>query len=424
MKHLKIEGTRRTPTMDFDPEQGLIKITGRSIPENTWKFYQPYLDWVKTYSESTSNTSTRLFIKLEYCNSSSSRYLLDILLAFDDLAANSHPVYFEWHYADNDEDMFEIGQDLASFLKRRRYKWWPISGNTQFFSSTTFPPYLADLPLFSHRSFFCFGSLLVFLAGAQGVWAQWPSLKTQTQKEEVCFFVQNPAACPFQLQLNIVNFRALAPASLWAKDYQGIIPAQTDTFVVLRMQKAHPDSLLRYSYAFTPGDPAQTQPWPDFPYQLPYPSGLRYFVLQGYNGAYSHRRQFALDFKMPEGSAVAAAREGVVIFVKQDSNQGGKNPKFANDANKIIIHHPDGTFAEYWHLQFQGSLVREGDRVNAGQIIGRSGNTGWSTTPHLHFVVKRPVYGKLVSWPVKFLNRKMRLCTLKPWRKYRAVEPR
>ncbi|GAB4407834.1 MAG: hypothetical protein OHK0053_34520 [Microscillaceae bacterium] len=118
MKHLKIEGTRRTPTMDFDPEQGLVKITGRSIPENTWKFYQPYLDWVKTYSETTKNASTRLFIKLEYCNSSSSRYLLDILLAFDELAANNHPVYFEWHYADNDEDMFEIGQDLASFLKK------------------------------------------------------------------------------------------------------------------------------------------------------------------------------------------------------------------------------------------------------------------------------------------------------------------
>ncbi|GAB4407838.1 MAG: hypothetical protein OHK0053_34530 [Microscillaceae bacterium] len=264
----------------------------------------------------------------------------------------------------------------------------------------------------------------MLLAGAQEAQAQWPSLKTTTFENEVRFFVQNPSACPFQLQLNIVNFQALAPASLSAKNYQGVIPAQVDTFIVLRLEKAHRDSLLRYSYAFTPGDPAQTHPWPNFPYQLPYPSGARYFVLQGYNGAYSHRQQFALDFKMPEGSPVAAAREGVVVFVKQDSNQGGKDAKFANDANKIMIYHPDGTFAEYWHLQFQGSLVREGDRVNAGQIIGRSGSTGWSTTPHLHFVVKRPVYGKLVSWPVQFLNRKMHLRWVKPWRKYRSVSPR
>lgn len=116
MKNIKLEGTKRTPSIELDYEKGLIKITGRSIPENTWKFYKPYIEWIKEYTTKTPNESTKVFIKLEYCNSSSSKYILEILQIVDDLASTQHPVFFEWHHADNDEDMEEIGQDLASFL--------------------------------------------------------------------------------------------------------------------------------------------------------------------------------------------------------------------------------------------------------------------------------------------------------------------
>ncbi len=117
MKILSSEGTRRTPTMYFDEAEGLFKITGRSIPENTFKFYQPYIDWIHQYLKTTKNPTTRLHINLEYCNSSSGRFLLDIFKLMDASASAKHQVYIEWHYADNDDDMMEIGQDLASFLK-------------------------------------------------------------------------------------------------------------------------------------------------------------------------------------------------------------------------------------------------------------------------------------------------------------------
>ncbi|NJO01350.1 MAG: DUF1987 domain-containing protein [Bacteroidia bacterium] len=117
MKNIKVEGTKRTPSIELDYEKGLIKITGRSIPENSWKFYKPYIEWIKQYTDLTTNESTKVYIKLEYCNSSSSKYILEILQIVDDLASNKHPVHFEWYYADNDEDMEEIGQDLSSFLR-------------------------------------------------------------------------------------------------------------------------------------------------------------------------------------------------------------------------------------------------------------------------------------------------------------------
>ncbi len=117
MNILSAEGTRRTPTMYFDHEQGILKITGRSIPENTFKFYQPYIDWLKQYLKLTTNPSTRLHVNLEYCNSSSGRFLLDIFNLLDASVSEKHQVYIEWHYADNDDDMMEIGQDLASFLE-------------------------------------------------------------------------------------------------------------------------------------------------------------------------------------------------------------------------------------------------------------------------------------------------------------------
>ena len=117
MENIKLEGNKRTPTIEFDAQKGLLKISGRSIPENSWKFYKPFIDWIKEYVSTTQNRMTNVHIMLEYCNSSSSKYILDILQLLDDLASTNHMVNFEWYYADNDEDMEEIGQDLASFLQ-------------------------------------------------------------------------------------------------------------------------------------------------------------------------------------------------------------------------------------------------------------------------------------------------------------------
>ncbi|TAF48788.1 MAG: M23 family metallopeptidase, partial [Sphingobacteriia bacterium] len=110
-----------------------------------------------------------------------------------------------------------------------------------------------------------------------------------------------------------------------------------------------------------------------------------------------------LDFTMPEGTAVHAARSGVVIQLVDKNNQGCGNETCKNFNNYINILHDDGSIANYSHLQQNGVSCQLGQRVNAGDRIGWSGNTGWSTGPHLHFIVFLPQFGKVVSQDTYFL---------------------
>lgn len=123
-------------------------------------------------------------------------------------------------------------------------------------------------------------------------------------------------------------------------------------------------------------------------YDLPFREGSSYKVVQGYGGRFSHKNKAALDFYMPVGTPVYAARGGVIFTFKDDSNEGGPFSKYGRKANYIIIKHSDGSFGCYWHLQKKGVVVKKGN-VSKGQLIGYSGNTGFVLRPHLHFAVKR-----------------------------------
>jgi murein DD-endopeptidase MepM/ murein hydrolase activator NlpD len=94
----------------------------------------------------------------------------------------------------------------------------------------------------------------------------------------------------------------------------------------------------------------------------------------------------AIDFLVPEGTEVFAAADGVVTAIKDDSNIGGSDVKYWNDGNYVVIEH-DGESTEYEHLRFRGIVVKVGDSVKQSQLIGYSGNTGYSRGPHLHFEV-------------------------------------
>ncbi len=124
-------------------------------------------------------------------------------------------------------------------------------------------------------------------------------------------------------------------------------------------------------------------------YTLPFAPDSAYRVTQGYNGSYSHTGpdQYAIDFKMPVGTPVYAAREGMVVKAKVDSTTGGPNRSYLNSANYILIRHADGTLANYAHLRKNGTRVTVGQNVRAGELIGYSGNTGFSSGPHMHFSV-------------------------------------
>ena len=154
-----------------------------------------------------------------------------------------------------------------------------------------------------------------------------------------------------------------------------------------------------------PGDPAAKPQ--DYDYRLPFEYAL-VRVDQGPGGDFSHsapQNRYAVDFALAEGTPIVAVREGVVMQVESDFDKAGLNrEKYGGRANFIRIVHPDGSMAVYAHLQPEGVQVRAGQRVRKGQRIGLSGNTGFSTAPHLHFVLQVNAGMRLKSIPFRMFG--------------------
>jgi murein DD-endopeptidase MepM/ murein hydrolase activator NlpD len=126
-------------------------------------------------------------------------------------------------------------------------------------------------------------------------------------------------------------------------------------------------------------------------YRLPYGDDASFRIIQGYGAKLSHRgaERFTLDFGMPVGTPVHAARDGLVVFVEDSHDAGCAREECGRLANFVVVLHSDGTTGEYFHLARGSARVAVGERVERGQWLARSGNTGFSTAPHLHFGVYR-----------------------------------
>lgn len=143
-------------------------------------------------------------------------------------------------------------------------------------------------------------------------------------------------------------------------------------------------------------------------YRLPYADAESHPVLQSYGETLSHRgaEEFTVDFGMPEGTLVHAARGGLVVRVEDAHARACWAVGCGEFANFVTVMHDDGTLGEYYHLAPHSALVEVGDQVARGQALARSGNTGYSTAPHLHFGVYRAARaGGTQSIPVRFLTR-------------------
>ena len=116
MQSLYLDKTARTPLIILDPTQNTFEIKGRSIPENSVEFYAPVMKWLENYRHNP-NEKTRLVVRLEYFNTSSSKCLIDILRQLELIHTEGGRVALEWYYEEEDEDMRESGEDFKEILK-------------------------------------------------------------------------------------------------------------------------------------------------------------------------------------------------------------------------------------------------------------------------------------------------------------------
>lgn len=201
--------------------------------------------------------------------------------------------------------------------------------------------------------------------------------------------------------------------------FKTVVPSGVKKYklLTLTIKNKTKASQLGYISKYCHGNAFEGKHDDEYVYTIPYEDGKQYSLDQGYGGKFSHNmkgKTYALDFSMEVGTPICASRGGIVILVKDDSNKHGKTMKYQIFGNYVTIYHEDGTMANYFHIKKKGSKVRVGDKVETGQVIALSGNTGWSSGPHLHFqVFSFDEEMKVKSIPTKFKQEDGKAITLK-----------
>jgi murein DD-endopeptidase MepM/ murein hydrolase activator NlpD len=196
--------------------------------------------------------------------------------------------------------------------------------------------------------------------------------------------VGNPLAGPVQVRLLAPNaaVRAVPALPVAAR----LAAYQRQVLARLYPDDAAPEQRVDVALELVPGDPRGRAD--DVVYRLPFDAPAR--VDQGFEGRFSHHddaNRYALDFALAAGTPVLAARAGVVMELQRGVTAHGASAD-AGGGNLVRVLHADGSMAVYAHLSAQGLAVVPGQQVAAGQLLGHSGNSGFSTAPHLHFAVQ------------------------------------
>lgn len=224
-------------------------------------------------------------------------------------------------------------------------------------------------------------------------------LRFETRGDRIEVWADNRLSGPIEVELRPVAGRVAGTEP--ALPARMVVPG-LDRRIVARLQKG---TTAQFDLDAVHGDPQAQAEDVEYGYPLR-TTALR--IEQGWGGGYSHRdpeNRYGIDFAADIGTEVIAARAGTVMEIEAGFAQAGRDPSGdAARANFVRIAHADGSMALYAHLDAGGVLVREGQRVRKGETIGRSGNTGFTTGPHLHFAVQVNRGMRLESIPFRMFG--------------------
>lgn len=225
--------------------------------------------------------------------------------------------------------------------------------------------------------------------------------------QSVVISANNRFYAPVEIELDIRNIRGIQYPHP-DEDLRWVVAPRSQLRLLdLPLLQDGSSPFLEYSLRYLAGDPAASHR-PPGPYRAPFAVSTEHAITQAYPELATHTTRdsyFAVDMAMPIGTDIFAARGGIVFDVASTNFTGGLDPvRDGPNANVIRILHDDGTYAIYAHLNTNSIRVRPGDVVRRGDYIADSGNTGFSSGPHLHFSVVRNVGMAIESVPVTFLG--------------------
>jgi murein DD-endopeptidase MepM/ murein hydrolase activator NlpD len=242
--------------------------------------------------------------------------------------------------------------------------------------------------------------LLIWLSSAAlaEILADPITYRKESQGSRDTIILTNTCAVPISVKLSLTlsNVGTLGPTDLIA--IPGFASVRGPTFYPI-----NPEAAWKYNWTYRYNFGSYLVSEPSAPFALPWAPGQSYRAGQAFGGDLSHwgDDRYAVDFPMPEGTPIHAAGAGLVCYVRENYSEGGWRTDLRDKDNHVLIAHQDGTISRYLHLRQYGAEVELGQWVEAGELIGYSGNVGYSSGPHLHFDVVRP--GKdLVTQTIPF----------------------
>ncbi|HNP62529.1 MAG TPA: M23 family metallopeptidase [Woeseiaceae bacterium] len=231
------------------------------------------------------------------------------------------------------------------------------------------------------------------------------SITSETVGSNIEFVAHNSFYAPMEVQLEIVEIVGVEfphPDD----ELRWVVAARSDQRLLnLEFLNDVAAPSIKFQFRYLPGDPS-SQHKADDGYQVPFSAAQSFPITQAYPDSITHKSLDsvrAVDIAMPIGTDIFAARGGTVFDVASQNYRGGLDAiQRGERANVVRILHDDGTFSVYAHLNWNSIRVKPGDRVKAGQYIADSGNTGFSSGPHLHFAVLRNAGFRIESLPIAF----------------------